>query len=58
MVENVETYYEETRQFEKVVEELHVKQWGLKNFRIEDPFGFYTRFTKYHNILDSRNAVE
>lgn len=58
MIEDVEKFYEEVKQFAKVVEELKVKPWGLKDFRIEDPFGFYIRFTEHHNILDSRNAVK
>ncbi len=58
MVEDVDSYYEEVKQFAKVVEELKLKPWGLRDFRIEDPFGFYLRITNHHNILDNRNAVK
>jgi hypothetical protein len=58
MVEDIEKFYEEVKQFAKIVEELKIKPWGLKDFRIEDPFGFYIRITEYHNILDGRNAVK
>ena len=51
-------YYNEVKKFTKVVEELEVKPWGLKDFRIEDPFGYYLRITEFHNILDNRNAVK
>ena len=58
MVENIDEFYCNAKQFAKVVEELQVKPWGLKDFRIEDPFGFYIRFTEPHNILDDDNAVK
>ena len=57
-VDNIEHLYEEVKTFVKVVEELKTQPWGLKDFRIEDPFGFYLRFTEPHNILDSDNAVD
>lgn len=28
-----------------------------KDFRIEDPFGFYLRISEPHNILDNNNVV-
>lgn len=58
MVERIEDFYNDVRKFAKVVEEIQLKPWGLKDFRIEDPFGFYLRFTEPHNILDENNAVE
>lgn len=58
MVEDVEEYYREVKSFAHIVEELKNKPWGLKDFRISDPFGFYIRFTSHHNILDPRNAVK
>ncbi len=57
MVEDVETYYEKVKKFAKVVNQLKLKAWGLKDFRIEDPFGFYIRITEQHNILSDKNAV-
>lgn len=57
MVEDIEEYYKKVKDFANVVEELQVRPWGLKDFRIEDPFGFYIRFTEPHNILDDDNAV-
>lgn len=58
MVHDVEGLYSQVSTFAKVVEELKVKPWGLKDFRVEDPFGYYLRITSYHNILDPSNAVE
>jgi len=58
MVENIEAYYKKVKDYANVVEELVTQPWGLKDFRTEDPFGYYLRFTSYHNILDDTNAVE
>jgi len=57
MVRNVEKYFEKIKDFSNVVEQLQKRPWGLVDFRIEDPFGFYLRFTEPHNILDSKYAV-
>ena len=58
MVEDVEVYYSKVKGFANVVEELTLQPWGLKDFRVEDPFGYYLRITSYHNILDNNNAVK
>jgi uncharacterized glyoxalase superfamily protein PhnB len=57
-VENVTEYYEKVKQFAKIVEPLKKKPWGLYDFRLEDPFGFYLRIGEPHNILDPGNAVD
>jgi len=58
MVKDIEAYYEKVKSFANVVEELETKPWGLKDFRTEDPFGYYLRITSLHNILDDTNAVK
>src|SRR3989338_1184130 len=58
MVDDVEEYYSKVKGFANVVEELVLRPWGLKDFRVEDPFGYYLRITSYHNILDNNNAVK
>lgn len=58
MVEDVKKFYEKAKEFCNVVEELRVQPWGLADFRIEDPFGFYVRFSEPHDILDPSNAVK
>lgn len=57
MVKNVEEFYTKVKKFAKVVEKLKMQPWGSKDFRIEDPFGFYLRFTEPYNTLDDANAV-
>lgn len=57
MINDVENYYEKVKFFANIVEKLVLQPWGLKDFRIEDPFGFYLRFTEPHNILNDNNAV-
>ncbi len=58
MVEDIETLYKTAETFCKIVDPLQKQPWDLKDFRIEDPFGFYIRFTEPHDILDSSNAVD
>lgn len=59
MVDGLEKYYEKVKDFANVVEELKLQPWGSRDFRIEDPFGFYLRFSEPHNILDeSVNSVK
>ena len=57
MSEEIGQLYRKAKRFAKVVEELQMQPWGLRDFRIEDPFGFYIRFTEPHNILDRKYAV-
>lgn len=58
MVDDVERYYSKVKGFANVVEELVLQPWGLKDFRVEDPFGYYLRITTKHDILDNVNAVK
>jgi uncharacterized glyoxalase superfamily protein PhnB len=52
MVTDVEQYYEKVKDFANVVEPLAMRAWGLKDFRVEDPFGYYLRITSIHNVID------
>lgn len=58
MANDIDNLYKKAKSFCKVVDKLQTQPWGLKDFRIEDPFGFYVRFTEPHNILDEDNAVK
>jgi len=57
MVNDLEKFYKKVRDFANVVEPLILEPWGLKDFRVEDPFGFYIRFTEPYNVLDPKYAV-
>lgn len=57
-VDKIEDFYDEISKFATIAEPLQIKPWGLKDFRITDPFGFYLRFTELHDISDGRFAVE
>lgn len=57
LVENVKQLYKKAKKFAKVVDKFQVRPWGLEDFRIEDPFGYYLRFTEIHNILDRGTNV-
>ncbi len=41
-----------------VVEALKMQPWGLNDFRIRDPFGYYIRVTTAHDIRNPRYAVK
>lgn len=58
MVEDIRKFYEETKKSFSIFEDLQLRPWGLEDFRIVDPFGYYLRFTSYHDILDPKNAVK
>ena len=40
-----------------IVNPLVKRPWGLWDFRIEDPFGFYLRITEHHDIKDTKYSV-
>lgn len=56
-VDDVEASYQQAKQFAHISSTLKLQPWGVKDFRIEDPFGFYLRVTERHNILDPKYAV-
>jgi len=56
-VDNLEEAYKAAQNLGCVVGELTTKHWGKKDFRIEDPFGYYLRFTEPYNILDPTLGV-
>lgn len=56
-VEDIQGYYELVKDRANVVEPLTKQPWGLYDFRVVDPAGYYLRFTSLHDILRSDNAV-
>ncbi|MEU7143756.1 hypothetical protein ABZ942_30240 [Nocardia sp. NPDC046473] len=41
-----------------VASPLKPRDWGIKDFRVIDPFGYYLRFTEQLDIRDRKYAVE
>ncbi len=50
-VDDIQQYYGKVKTFAKIVEPLQKQPWGLYDFRLEDPFGFYLRISEPRNIL-------
>lgn len=54
-VEHIDAYYQKiSLQIEKkhIYQVLKTKPWGKKDFRIEDPFGYFLRFNEPWNVLE------
>lgn len=51
MVADLEAYYSKVQGSVNIVAKLALRPWGLKDFRIVDPFGYYLRITSVHNIF-------
>jgi len=56
--EDVQSYYQEIKDFANIVEPLKKQPWGRWDFRFEDPFGYYFRVTEPHDITDPSEAVD
>lgn len=56
--QDIDSYYEKVKGFAKIVDPLIKQPWGIKDFRIEDPFGFYLRFTETYDTLDPKFSVK
>jgi lactoylglutathione lyase len=50
-VDNIDQAYAAAKRGRCVVEERRLRPWGARDFRIEDPFGFYLRITEKHDVL-------
>jgi lactoylglutathione lyase len=57
-VNDVQQFHEKIKDFAKIVNPLVKRPWGLWDFRIEDPFGYYLRITEKHDITSPDYAVE
>lgn len=55
-VADIAASYRVARASRCVVEELRRREWGARDFRAEDPFGFYLRFTEPYPIA-ARSAA-
>ncbi|GAC1486117.1 MAG: hypothetical protein NVS1B1_01090 [Candidatus Limnocylindrales bacterium] len=51
VVEDLDAVYEAARGFARIVAPLQERPWGLRDFRVLDPFGYYLRITEPHDPL-------
>lgn len=56
-VDDVKEFHDEMKGFVNIVNPLVKRPWGLWDFRIEDPFGYYLRITERHDITSPDYAV-
>jgi hypothetical protein len=57
-VEDVRQFYNRVKDKVAILEPLKMRAWGLEDFRLLDPFGFYLRFTSRHDIKAYRSGEE
>lgn len=50
-VASVSRAYAVAKRARCIVGDLQLRPWGARDFRIEDPFGFYVRITEPHDVL-------
>lgn len=58
-VENLEALYQEiaahlerTEEGGRIVTPLRLRPWGVQDFRVEDPFGFYLRISAPYDLCE------
>jgi dihydroneopterin aldolase len=51
VVEDLDAVYAEAQSFARIVSPLRERPWGIRDFRLEDPFGYYVRVTELHDPL-------
>lgn len=54
-IENIDAYFQKiSSKIDKkyIYQPLEEKPWGKKDFRIEDPFGYFIRFNEPWNVLE------
>jgi len=51
VVEDLDAVYAAARGFARIVGPLQERPWGLRDFRVLDPFGYYLRITEPHDPL-------
>ncbi len=57
-VDDISTFYSSVKDFAKIVEPLQLQPWGVQDFRVEDPFGYYLRITEPHDSSDQKYKVK
>ncbi len=57
-IHNIRKYYNSVKREVKVVQPLILKRWGRWDFRVEDPFGFYIRFTEPYDWINNKEKIK
>jgi len=57
VVEDLDALYARARAFAAVLEPLRQRPWGLRDFRLADPFGYYLRITEPHDVTRTTTEV-
>jgi uncharacterized glyoxalase superfamily protein PhnB len=52
--DDIEQAFERASAIGAVVEPIRERHWGLRDFRLIDPYGFYVRCTEPHDPLSGR----
>lgn len=47
--EDLDAAFASAQELGTIVEPIRVRPWGLRDFRVEDPYGFYVRCTEPHD---------
>ena len=55
--DDIDTFYNLVKDKVKVVQSLKLKWWGKRDFRVEDPFGFYLRFTERYDWINDKEKI-
>ncbi|KAF0847018.1 VOC family protein [Nocardia caishijiensis] len=58
MVEDLDLYHSKAAGTGRMVDAVRDRPWGVRDFRVADPFGYYLRFTEPLDIRDRRYSVE
>ena len=53
MVEDIDEAYAVAMQHATMIDRLRLRPWGIKEFRIADPFGYFLKFAEPYDILDA-----
>lgn len=51
VVDDLDAVYAVAQGFARIVGPMRERGWGLRDFRLEDPFGYYVRVTERHDPL-------
>lgn len=56
-IQDPESLYKTMKDDVSVVSPYQQKPWGLYDFRVKDPYGFYLRITSIHDITIMKDAI-